>query len=537
MGEFYTFNQSVRGHVHCLRDLPLQDASFSCSSSVENSQFHIAVVADGHGDPSCMRSGTGSRLAAEAAHDSLRQFAQDVLDGQPVEGVPSAGEQLAIKKYRDAALRRLTDSIISRWYAAVHQDALNPPLSEEDLKKAGRIHHAYGTTLIAALMLPDYLVLIQQGDGQCVVFYEDGTVEQPIPPDPRCHANVTTSLCDEDAAEGIRSCVVDLGTKKAAACYLGSDGVEDSFRNTEGLHMFYRGLSCEICSQGTEAFGEYLAEMLPQFSAQGSGDDISVSGIVDLDRIAELAEDYRSQVQRHRLEEKLANCRQRIASMARKHDILLKRMQTARTEYESLREQVDTSRSDLKRMKKKYSGVPAQVEEALKTYLERQTQLDEMNRKIKIGIRQFNQDWYYAKKFCDQSYKHWQDRQKKKNFMESQLSTRQEEAEYLEQKFKEAQQWYLQASDEFKEYDSSYQSLRAEEEKIREEIEALETAESPAVLQSAAVVPEELETGAQETVSEAASDEAEPVAAEPSEPDCGGQQTEPPSMEINEGLS
>lgn len=535
MGEFYTFNQSVRGHVHCLRDLPLQDASFSCSSSVENSQFHIAVVADGHGDPSCMRSGTGSRLAAEAAHDSLRQFAQDVLDGQPVEGVPSAGEQLAIKKYRDAALRRLTDSIISRWYAAVHQDALNPPLSEEDLKKAGRIHHAYGTTLIAALMLPDYLVLIQQGDGQCVVFYEDGTVEQPIPPDPRCHANVTTSLCDEDAAEGIRSCVVDLGTKKAAACYLGSDGVEDSFRNTEGLHMFYRGLSCEICSQGTEAFGEYLAEMLPQFSAQGSGDDISVSGIVDLDRIAELAEDYRSQVQRHRLEEKLANCRQRIASMARKHDILRKRMQTARTEYESLRQQVDTSSSDLNRMKEECKEASNRAKKEQKNLKILTKRFDDIQRNSIWGksdsrLKKIDD----AAKKCHISRSKWQN---KENWLEIRLSDQNEKIKDLDKNLKEAQQQYQQASDEFKEYDSSYQSLRAEEEKIREEIEALETAESPAVLQSAAVVPEELEAGAQETVSEAASDEAEPVAAEPSEPDCGGQQTEPPSMEINEGLS
>ena len=33
-----------------------------------------------------------------------------------------------------------------------------------------RLEHIYGTTLIAGLLTESYLLLIQQGDGRCVVF-------------------------------------------------------------------------------------------------------------------------------------------------------------------------------------------------------------------------------------------------------------------------------------------------------------------------------------------------------------------------------
>ena len=58
--------------------------------------------------------------------------------------------------------------------------SLKNEVSEDDLSEAGiysetyrqgqRLEHLYGTTLIAALMVSKYLILIQQGDGRCDVF-------------------------------------------------------------------------------------------------------------------------------------------------------------------------------------------------------------------------------------------------------------------------------------------------------------------------------------------------------------------------------
>jgi hypothetical protein len=62
-----------------------------------------------------------------------------------------------------------------------------------------KLEHIYGTTLIAGLLTDKYLLLLQQGDGRCDVFDANGEVSQPIPWDDKCFANVTTSLCEDDA--------------------------------------------------------------------------------------------------------------------------------------------------------------------------------------------------------------------------------------------------------------------------------------------------------------------------------------------------
>ncbi len=250
----------------------------------------------------------------------------------------------------------LTNAIVSRWYAFVNEDICQNPLSEEEISQAGkyadayregrRLAHVYGTTLIAALMLPGYLLLIQQGDGRCDVFYDDGTVDQPIPWDERCHENVTTSMCDEDAPASIRSRVIALESKKVIACYLGSDGVEDAYRDMEGTHMFYRSLTCELAERGTDAFETYLAEMLPGFSQTGSGDDVSVSGIVDLERVKEFVPVFRMKIRQYDLKEELNRYENRVISMSRKHGILKEQAEEAEKEYLRVKKQMDLAKAE-----------------------------------------------------------------------------------------------------------------------------------------------------------------------------------------------
>ena len=71
-----------------------------------------------------------------------------------------------------------------------------------------------------ALMVSKYLILIQQGDGRCDVFYKDGSVDQPIPWDERCKGSTTTSMCDTDAFASIRSAVIDTEERGVVACYI-----------------------------------------------------------------------------------------------------------------------------------------------------------------------------------------------------------------------------------------------------------------------------------------------------------------------------
>lgn len=392
MSQIYTFHKTVKGHLHVLQHLPCEDASASFSE--ENGQYHIAVVADGHGSKACYRSQEGSKAAVQVAVTCLKQFAETILLSKETED--RFYKDILSERYRLMTIRHLTDTLLAEWYNWIAEHyRLHPPAAEEtdgvlspDTPSDELDPLIYGTTLIAALQLSGCLILIQQGDGRCDVFFRNGNAEQPLPWDERCQDNVTTSLCDKDAKERFRNCVLywdkrhkdavseDLyrigviqGTANSAirfsrtpvmACFLGSDGVEDAFRDTYeelggshvlmgGVHSFYKNLTCRISEMDTPAFNDYLEKMLPDFSAQGSfgssgsGDDVSVAGIVDLNSIPDCIEQFQKDIELYELEEQLFWKEDQLRSKQRKHGILQRRLEEAEVslaEAEKYREEL-----------------------------------------------------------------------------------------------------------------------------------------------------------------------------------------------------
>lgn len=326
MDQVFAFHETVRGHFHVMNEFPCEDSSSSFSA--ENGRYHIAIVADGHGSKSCFRSDYGSKVATDVALECLQQFAETTLASDELEET-FYKDIFSNPRYRHMTVRRLTDTILAEWHDRVLEDYNNNPPTLEEMGESAVEYqngknpaHIYGTTLIAALKIPHCLILLHQGDGRCDIFYEDGSVDQPIPWDSRCEDTVTTSLCDVDAAERFRSCVINLVEKPVIACYVGCDGVEDAYRDTYeglggshvlmgGVHTFYKYLTCQIVQMRQEEFQLWLPEFLTQFSADGifsrsgSGDDVSVSGIVDLSKVASFIEEYAYNVKLYALEEDL----------------------------------------------------------------------------------------------------------------------------------------------------------------------------------------------------------------------------------------
>lgn len=347
MGQMYTFHKSVRGQGHINRGVPCEDSSASFTS--DDGRYHIAIIADGHGQEKSFRSKTGSQAAANIALECLKGFAEVTLSTPEGES-RFYQDILNNPRYRQMTMRQLTNTILAGWSDYIHEDySANPP-SEEELgefaeyyRDENKVPQIYGTTLIAALKLPKCLVLIHQGDGRCDVFYSDGSVDQPIPWDDRCVGNQTTSLCDDDAAESFRHCIINTEKTPVIACYVGSDGVEDAYRDPEsqkGTHTFYRDLSCMLVEKFETDFDEYLDEMLPEFSARGrysktgSQDDVSVSGIVDVDAVRELVPTFQIEVQKYALSEDLFWKEDELRSKTRGHGILKKRMNEAQERVE-----------------------------------------------------------------------------------------------------------------------------------------------------------------------------------------------------------
>jgi len=266
------FNTSCIGASHLKAGKPCQDFSLSWNSGVSA----IIAVADGHGSEEHFRSGRGSRFAAEAAVQCIKEL-------------------ILLKTDRlhdpDAALEALEKSIIAVWYEKIANDVQGDPIDGDAVSP-------YGTTLLAAAMTGHYWFAIQIGDGKCVVIDGGGNAAQPVPWDDRCFLNWTTSLCDEDAVRNFRHFYSEAqpsadklpsagellsAGELPSAIFLGSDGIDDSFplnENDEHLAGFYRNVFNNFINEGLHNGKKQLKEMLPLLTQKGSGDDVSVAGII-----------------------------------------------------------------------------------------------------------------------------------------------------------------------------------------------------------------------------------------------------------------
>lgn len=347
MSGYTAFHCTVIGQRYIEKEKPCEDYSLSCNDD----DIHIAVVADGHGDPRCFRSNVGSRKACEITLEQLKRFAH-ALQQEDVE------RQL----FTRFGARKLTDnlfrSIVTEWQHAVLADIAENPMTEEErasvdsaaaaVYQEGReLVHIYGTTLIAMLMTERYLLVLHQGDGRCVVMHHDGTVDQPVPWDPRCEGRNTSSLCDNDVLASWRYHLIDLEKDPIAACYAVSDGIEDSFETMEELNAFLCHHAGEYVSKGADA---YLAELPAQFAAltkNGSRDDTSMGCIIDTDKVSEFASQYQLSYDYCVSKAENRHALDRIKSMKRKTRFLKDAVDNAQAAYDQVLADEEADRQEM----------------------------------------------------------------------------------------------------------------------------------------------------------------------------------------------
>jgi serine/threonine protein phosphatase PrpC len=318
MLSYKSFSSTVQGISHKKEDKPCQDYSLHYSTGL----LSIAIVADGHGDSSCFRSDRGAELAAKTAlqsiydfiypHDDKKSFLFPKKLGRCLRLLPEAGTEG--QKEAEAMIRTLVRNIIKTWHEKVDEDLASHPFKTAELEglnekyrkryEAGQdLSHAYGTTLLAAAQSPDYTFGIHIGDGRWTALYPDGTYSQPVPWDERCYLNVTTSICDDDAADRARIWFSFNALKAPPlAVFLCSDGVDDNYpvedtvsikgdaRNAGYLAKLYRTILETLAEDGYDSTfggdgsGGQLKDLCRNFAEKGKGDDTSIAGFVDMKR-------------------------------------------------------------------------------------------------------------------------------------------------------------------------------------------------------------------------------------------------------------
>ena len=290
-----SFNLSVQGASHIKKNKECQDASASYCDDF----CSIAVICDGHGGNDYMRSAYGSKFASEVTLNNIKNFMNSVTAEE-------------MRNNSNHLIKQLEASIINDWNEAIYNHFNENPFTEEELAgisdrarqkytEQERIESAYGTTIIGVAMTDEFWIGIHIGDGKCVAVNPQGRFLQPIPWDNKCFLNATTSICDSDALSNFRHFYSE---KLPIAVFVGSDGIDDCFKDNEQLHNLYRTVLYSFMTNDFEAAVDELYDYLPRLSAKGSGDDMSISAIIDVAKLPNIpsVRDYDTQKEKARVE-------------------------------------------------------------------------------------------------------------------------------------------------------------------------------------------------------------------------------------------
>ena len=363
-----TFYTQALGSSHEQSQKPCQDNGLCYSQQ----GIDIAIVCDGHGGDTYVRSHIGSQLAAKVAQEKMLQFIQktpvSLFSGKkgavtckPLQNplrdkwgnqVPSSAltesQREVLKQYQDyfkesdkypeieKAFRTLFKEICDEWLNAIRKDAKERAFTvheKQKLRYEKRIEKAYGTTLIAAVRTKDYWFAFHIGDGKLFACDKLMQWTEPVPWDCNCFMNMTTSLCDHSPVDEFRYAFDGTG-EFPLAIVLGSDGIDDTFIHMHLIHKFYSQLLTVFNERDKGDATKMLAIHLAELSKKGSHDDMSIAAIIDKSDLQTAVDYYRiiTEVQQLNVEKERKQCA--IEDLQKKYD-------KAIADYEELRKKRD----------------------------------------------------------------------------------------------------------------------------------------------------------------------------------------------------
>ena len=297
------YAKSVQGESHKKREempenketgrlFPCEDRSFSEQlTSVDGIKFSFLCVCDGHGGAPYFRSGRGAELAIEVLKDVLIRNMKNIY---------SLINQKEFEKVRN----NLAHAVVNHWKSRIDQELRENPIKQEELllleqedsqaaqyyRKGEDLYSIFGCTMVACFVTDKFWYALQIGDGALAVSYSGKDFFLPVPEDPECFLNQTTSLCDSNAEDEFRYA---FGLKLPECFFCMSDGVENSFGSSEEMGKKFcvnvAALPGKIYSLQQPADSKSLVNMfkkeiddyLPVLSSKGSGDDVSVAMIIN----------------------------------------------------------------------------------------------------------------------------------------------------------------------------------------------------------------------------------------------------------------
>ena len=263
------FTKTEVGYSHINTGKRCQDFS----ASYNDEERTIVTACDGHGGNVYIRSHLGSKFASNAVIDVLREIERTAF----------------YKAKKEAVIENIRLNILCRWNSLVEGHLTKNPIrmsevsgltEPEILSLRKNPIKAYGTTLGAAMILGTKLICVSIGDGGCFLvksgivtpaFAEDE--DEPV-------ANITYSLCQDDAFSHLQVSVHELSAYDGAVVC--TDGMINPYQN---LSNFSTGLIAPAIATLSVGKNKSLEAFVSEVGTKlGTGDDVSL-GIVVKDKL------------------------------------------------------------------------------------------------------------------------------------------------------------------------------------------------------------------------------------------------------------
>lgn len=246
--KFSVFSKSVVGYKNEIKDKSSQD--YLKFEKIKDGI--ICAIADGHSGDFFINSHIGSRLACEAAIETLKNYEDEDMN-----------------KMKDLLNNKtLQVQICNKWRELVKEDM------KDSLPSVFRNNYfKYGTTLLIVMIKDNYIVYLRLGDGDILVKQGD-SIKRVLP---FYKKNVVDCLADEKAYEKMIYKIINLETN-ISTIIIYSDGFENSFDSyksmvneiNETLIMYNKNIFTKMKIE--KNYEKYLSGL----SRNSSLDDISI---------------------------------------------------------------------------------------------------------------------------------------------------------------------------------------------------------------------------------------------------------------------
>lgn len=254
-------NKTSIGYSHIRDKRVCQDFS----ASYHDSERTIITACDGHGGEIYVRSHKGSRFASDAAIDVLRGLDRSDF----------------FKYTKNEICQNLRLKILCHWNELVENSLEERRVSKRELsaldtEKSEKLkkspERAYGTTLNAAMIYAGKLVCVSIGDGG-IFLIKKGEIIPAVAEDEETVANVTYSLCQEDAYRHIKVEIYDFSALDGALVC--TDGLINPYQSVQNFEKsFVKPVCVNLLEGNYRKIDEFVEAIGKEY---GIGDDVSLA--------------------------------------------------------------------------------------------------------------------------------------------------------------------------------------------------------------------------------------------------------------------